>query len=270
MFPPAMFWVFLVVLVIAVVFCKPIQTALVKRFGESKVRTVEDAVQEVVNHVVDFAKKEIQNGVSEIKNHISMSNKNQALAVLSAVKNHVDEALRANDPAMVPAGAQEVPRANDPVMVPADPPADPKAEVSTPAEVPLAQPRAVELAQEKESQVNSVNSGTGSIPVASMWSNGLPSKDMMFLLQVAAVFVGANNLAYKVLHGTEAEILRVMNYLHTTGQDGLVDVTVHDHMTGFSGPLKDAVKPYAQAAVNMHKDPRAKAIYQGYYDKYLA
>lgn len=129
------------------------------------------------------------------------------------------------------------------------------------------QPAAEAAEPEKE---NAMNDGTGSIPVATMWKNGLPTHDMMFLLQVMQAFPGNGNLPEHVLHGTQAQILEVKQYLHNTGQEPLLDLRFHDQMTGFTGPLRDAVKPIVKATIDARTNPYSRHIYQGYFDKYLA
>lgn len=118
-----------------------------------------------------------------------------------------------------------------------------------------------------KAKVSTMNEGTGSIPASSLIGN---FDGLFFLLQVNRMFPGSDNLPFHVLSGSADDINEVINYAHNTGQEPLLDPHVKDWMTGYSGPLKDAVKPLIQAGINKRTNAWSRRIYQGYFDKYLA
>ena len=136
----------------------------------------------------------------------------------------------------------------------------PKGETAAPPAEPT-----LKAALRKEATV-SENVGTGTIPAASLFEN---FDSLLFLIQVQSAFVVAN-LAWKVLSGNANEINNVINYLHNTGQEPMIDLVTYDRMSHYRGPLRDAVKPIVKAAIDARTNPFSKMFYQRMYDKYLA
>lgn len=157
-----------------------------------------------------------------------------------------------------------------PVTAAVPPAAEPPALPGTVAPEPAPSVVRETLSAEKSASTGAtMNEGTGTIPAAPLLEPD-NQKDLFFLLQVNRMFPGSDNLPYHVLSGSEEDIKDVISYAHATGQEPLLDPHVKDWLTGYTGPLKDAVKPFIQAGINKRTNGFSRRIYQGYFDKYLA